>query len=605
MAFRYEIWQYTDPEEYDVFNINNYEKVYDVTPNDSKFKLSVKKEGNYIFNRVQPDGSLIFTGDNYDIVKGIYESTTPTLLFAYDLSSADRSSFIKDLFFNKADFIGFMRPRTMVINLDRCYITVTTDTFDVYTKFLRTIKNEYNAFDISSRVNVKAGGFGYEYETYSRNYSTDDDSLPDPPADAIVGIGHPLEGIFDKGLLWRAEAIGIEFGEDPPVLDYWNVTETYKREYAITDSNVVPPEVGAGFVYLEEVSTGQYKWIRTPFNITSPNYTQTTGSLVAFWNIDTDTMTFTTRQRGFLLKNLIAEIRRQNESYSPTAYVPLSSFFLLSSVNPVTGITNKYKNLILMQLSDVKPTSDPATIMNISLEDILQWLESLQVYWSLEWNESQQKPILRLEHINYYVNGRSYTTQNVFHTVEDSDGLREISYNDTEQPAQDKITFSNQTTDDFTGIPIAYNGALTNDEQREFSYDVTTDLAYILSEPEKAPNDGVLMLATTVDDGVYSVNYEIGAESGEVRANGILSTANIMEDLWIYNRPTLSGRMNNQDKNFEYISRQRVQPKVTIRMSYKELNPYNLIYSSIGYGEIDTASFDIKNCRWSATIRYE
>lgn len=634
MPFKYEIWEYTDSGLLnDQLHISSYSKLCDVTPNDNGFNLTVEKYEKEEFYRVKPSGTLKFTGDDWSVIQDITEDCTPYLLVVFDTSLNSRSTFIRNNFWDTADYIGFIKKRSTIFDYDRCEATVEPETFDIYTQFLKTYNTEYNLFEHAPRVWVQVEGgtdiFEYENEQTTIKWeinelSTDDKWITDfSDWDIIEDDTHPFWQNFKKGLLYKCEQRKIQV----TVVSFrWEFYFTYKREYVDIESNVVPPDDISDWLLLEQQTSGLYRWVRPPLNITTPTYNMVhvefhpSGWPQLFIYALGNNIDFEPRQRGITLSSAIEGLRRASEysTVTPESEIfKFSSQFLNSSSNPITGANNKYKDLILLQASDAKPTSDPATVMTTSLKNILDSLRLLNLRWFLLYDSTSTigRPELKIEHIKYFDNGYSYGSLWSEYTVESSRLV--IGYTSDTTPQKEKMSTSFAVGRDFIGSPIEYPVGCAGDEEVQYQFNISTDLLQYIINPEDSPNDTILLLSTSDNSYtdtshgliytvyLYMVNANTGALSGFNILNADLSIANLQEDLWTYDRYAPTGIVNGSEITFDSIKRMRQQQKVSVTIPYKEIMPYKGITTGYGLGKISNATYNIRNCKWDTTLIYE
>jgi len=600
MAFKYEIWKYVvNPINPDVFLINNYEKFADVTPNDNRFSLVVEKADNQEYYRVQPSGELRFYKDDFDTIKTVYADCDPYILMVFDDSDVSRSSFIKSLFFNQADFIGFLRPRTMTMDYDRCVATVNPDVLDCYTKFLRGLSDSVNVFDITERRFVSGLYPENNVEWFNNEYETT--IVPDPEINDLP---------YSFGV-----RVSLTFSLTD---DVYSIKDVYAREYTWIASGNVPPQPNAGWVVdTFNSTTNLFKWIRPLLNIQTPLYTQNDNR---YDLIIDPALVKGGKYRGLVLNDVIKELRIRTEIETFAPPVATNSLFLFSNINPLTGVQSKFDTLILMQQSDAKLTSDKATKLELSMEDIFNILSYLNLKWHIEWGYGDIK-ILIIEHMSFYEKGLTYSTSTkrpYLYTVADNDIRKIIKYSDSEPPSKDVFTLGYSLGEDFIGKPIEYAKGCASDTVNEINFaPLTTDVEAMRREnPDDTPNEGVILLQTEESSYSYLVNgvgvtgrgYKVRSEegllSGNILLNAGLSTANVQDFLWRDNASTETGTLNGSEVTFNSVKRNKFIDNVPIKIKYKQMNPFLLVDSVVGEGKITQATFNNRTCIWDSTLSF-
>jgi hypothetical protein len=328
-----------------------------------------------------------------------------------------------------------------------------------------------------------------------------------------------------------------------------------------------------------------------------------------------------TTHRGILLNSIIKSLRTRADYITSDVGQPTyttTSNFLFSKDNPIDAHTpNRFEQLVMMQKSDAKNTSDPSTKLELSLKDLID----IVTYFNLAWHISENQ-VLRIEHKLYYDNGLSYDLNKnkvYLYNVPKNDLRRKVKYKDDVPPSQDLFVLQDSVNKDFVGYPIVYAQGCAGDEKRELAYNITTDVSnVILSNPSEIGNDGVLILHTkeepytfmaegnvVINDFKFVIQNGTGVVSTKSFPNAELSTANVQDFLWRHSRPTKEGKLNNQNITFETISYDKYVDAIPIRIGYKSINPYLLIGTEMGDSKISSASYNPKDRKWNAVLQYK
>lgn len=622
MSFRYEIWKFKDSElpDGDVFDINNYEYFKTATPNDSNFSLQVGKYKEEVFYRVQSSGSLLFTGSDYSDIIDITSDCVSYLILLFDESNATRSSYIKSLFFNKADWIGFIRKRSVVFDYDRCSVTLEPDVFDSYTKILRGYEDKKNVFDFTDREYVKGIYFDGGVETFvrERTSATEPTALSGDPFIDCETYGESPP--FNKGI-----RINLKYSksEDNSV---YNITETYAREYKYVNKSTLYTNFSAnictftnegGWVTAESYG-GWYgfpdnvKIVRPllgyePSDLTVDSYTKVDN---AFY-LDLDPELMWGKRRGIKVTKLLSAFRNELEDKTD-----VTSIILNGDTNPLTNAANAYKNLILMQQSDVSSNSDAATKFELSLKDVFDILSIMNLKWYIDSNGK-----MVVEHIKFFENGGYYTEPSNVHymyKLPDNASRKLIKYKDDMPPQKETFSQPFALYKDFVGYDITYPQGCSGDETIDYSFNVTTDVAGLLvNNPSEIPSAGAVLLHTTAERVAYEVNgvpvlidiytvdtYPTPVSNPKELLNGALAMTILHYNFWRNGRYVETGKMNNVSATFNSIIPQLVRDDVPLKIKYKQINPLLKIDTELGDAYLFEAEFNIKNCIWNSTIEY-
>ena len=616
MAFRYEIWKMKDTAlpDGDVFNINNYEYFKSTAPNDSKFSLSVAKYKDEVFYRVSSGGTLLFTGDGYTDITDITSDCVSYILLIFDQSTKKRSSYIETLFFDKADWIGFIRKRSAVFDYDRCSVTLEPDVFDVYTKLLRGYEDKKNVYDLVDREYVKGIYFPNNVETFVRERTSTTEPIPTSNT-PIINCDDDID--FNKGV-----RINLKYTKSEADTVY-NITETYIREYKYINKN----EIYSNFYFGECVLANEGGWsvdgfdvgwwglpesvklIRRLLNLSVGDLSYTKVGDAFYLDIDPDLMWG--KRRGIKVSKLLSAFRDDIEGVDT-----ISSDILNNTQNPLTLAGNEYTNLIMMQQSDVATNSDGATKFEMSLKDLFDILSIMNLKWFI--NNGGK---LKVEHIKYFENFGTYTNNIVpyMYKLPVNAARKVVKYKDDMPPNKETFKQPFALYKDFVGYDITYPQGCAGDETIDHDFNVTTDVyGLLVSDPVNMQAAGAVLLHTDKSTTTYFVNgvpviidiynvktYPTPNSPIQFPAmNGALSLSILHDVFWKNGRYVITGKMNDTETTFDSVFPQLIRNGVPIKRTYKEINPIRKIDTELGDASILEGEFDIKNCIWNTTIEY-
>lgn len=392
------------------------------------------------------------------------------------------------------------------------------------------------------------------------------------------------------------------------------VKTTWGWEYTITENNKTTyaqtlPTTGDGWVDFKQYYYNDILctlWIRKPYyNNQFYNYRNTFKSTNYFIydlinpyidGIDTETIW---RGRG-LTDTLEMFLAKSG------CGLTLKSDFLLSNINPVTGLNNKLTHLQLNNCSDLKDpqSSEPATILNMSLGQILDGLTNLfNCYWFIDGED------FRIEHLSYFENGYSYltSTQQVYDlttAVERTTGKPELISTNKYSYNIDKIYSSeawgnmNPVYYDFQNLQIYYD-IITDNGEKKYITSFVTDLGGVLNFPSEYANAACVIVAVeqvVVDivsgETKWVAIDEVGVRSGFVITNGHLCPANLFMNYWQNGRALISGEFLGDDKLFATSVNKRTQ-SVTIRDCNDIINVPNIVKTGLGTGTVVGTKYDL------------
>lgn len=277
--------------------------------------------------------------------------------------------------------------------------------------------------------------------------------------------------------------------------------------------------------------------------------------------------------------------------------------------NSAYTASSAIQDIIVYQKSDIKlpNAANPATIGNLTLKDLLTWLNQM---FAVEWQIQDSGATLRIEHISYFTgtNGDDLTSLHPVYVK----NKNAFSYQVANLVPREKFEWMDETTDsDFKGLDIIYPAGCA-DAGREASVirvdGVFTDLGTVNSSPGNVQDTGLFFLATDEISGSYYINREAGEISGEIKPNAHLSWANLQENYLSWNRLFPSGNMNNQDITFNDYIRAKKQESLFFPISvtnFFTLDYSDKINTEIGWGEISSATYSAKSCLLTVELLHE
>lgn len=280
----------------------------------------------------------------------------------------------------------------------------------------------------------------------------------------------------------------------------------------------------------------------------------------------------------------------------------------VSGFDYVTGRPTQVNNLLLTQKTDFAtplPTN-PATIGEMTFEDLMKMLNvAFQAFWDIE-----DDGTLRIEHWKYWIGTPGLDISD----LQDVNERLVYTHLSEEIPRVERLQFMEAQSRDFVGRDIVYSGACVNgDEAKEYSPGkVTTDVAFVLTEPAAIARDGFVLTATSYNGVTYDTIIDNGALTGNFLSNAPLSVANLERDYWTWNRFLKSGNMNGIDTVFDGYMPNVEQEELTATMCCEGLtfDPRKTVGTDLaailgGRGTVESTSFALKGNRINLTLRYQ
>jgi hypothetical protein len=259
--------------------------------------------------------------------------------------------------------------------------------------------------------------------------------------------------------------------------------------------------------------------------------------------------------------------------------VTVTSEFFTNATNPVTLDSNHLLYLTIAQKSDIlRPTStDPASSAMLSWEKLMDILKTM---FQVQWDYSSLTNAIRIEHISSFssVAGIDLRTQPLCVAT------NKYSYLKEKMPKYEKFSFMEADDSNFIGVPIYYDNGCVNQDPKsnltEKTIEVTTDLQFILDNPEAISDDGFVILCNYLDSGNYYVESEMGKLYPVSLLNMHLSWANLEDKYFRHNRVLNNGYINNVGITF--FTTQKNKQQACSAIVCEELDPSKEITTELG-----------------------
>lgn len=266
-----------------------------------------------------------------------------------------------------------------------------------------------------------------------------------------------------------------------------------------------------------------------------------------------------------------------------------SSGILKYDTNPVTNQTpNPLKKLHITQKSNVVRfyVSQPATIMQLTLKQVLGFLKHVyQIYPLLE-STGNSQPVLRLEHISWFkTQGGTWDLGAT--NPETLKGYNKYSYDKKDMPFKETWEVA-----DVKDISVTYgsNCANTETEAKFSESNIWLDINAMISD-ENSGYDGVVML--------YSGNnvYEDGQS---------INFWQTIKDYYKEERPFKQGsRVDlNEPVNWNSTTMNKSQEDIVIPFCCKTLDK-QIIKTTLGVGALDSAEEDLSAGTIKLKIKFQ
>lgn len=256
----------------------------------------------------------------------------------------------------------------------------------------------------------------------------------------------------------------------------------------------------------------------------------------------------------------------------------------------------------------------PAAKAETTLGGILQMLrDTFKIYWHVDNGR------LRLEHISWYQKGGTYSTPivgtDLTQLVQPRNGKNwgfaknKWEFDKESMPERFEYGWMDDVTPPFEGFNI---DILSNYVQEGRVEDLnigiaTTDIDFVQSNPQEVSKDGFCLISAVLLNGVYRVPFieaNLDYNHEVIMQNGFLSWLALHPKYHIYDLPADRVKVNNEETIlFQNNTRQKKQ-EVSFPAG-QNINPYQLVKTSIGDGVVDKFSVDMQSYIVKATIKHD
>lgn len=288
-------------------------------------------------------------------------------------------------------------------------------------------------------------------------------------------------------------------------------------------------------------------------------------------------------------------------SFSDTAEY---STFLYGS-NPIR--TQAFELFIAPKSNVLKGQYDkPAQKAEITFESLMDMLTNcFRCYWFIE-NDK-----LRIEHITWFMRGRTYeinsdkssidltVKRDRFNNKEASYFQNSIEYDTSELASRYEFSWMDDVTDFFEGSPLIIKSNYVSQSSTEniSIQDFTTDIDYMLANPESFSSDGFALIgASKNDDGSYYIpilkHYQ----------NYYLSWPALIGSFYVYDLP---GYNIEYEASSIYVTglKQFIKQEIEF-ISQNDPDALSLVKTGFGSGTIDSLSVDLNTRKVKASLYF-
>lgn len=317
-----------------------------------------------------------------------------------------------------------------------------------------------------------------------------------------------------------------------------------------------------------------------------------------------------------IIKALLNEIDPTLQHEATEEY----SQFLYSARNPLPNIQRFY--VFLSQKSNIlKGEYDqPAQKAEITFESLMNMLrDCFRCYWFIEDGK------FKIEHIRYFLLGRSYTSMpsssydltaklDAFNKKRVLYAQREISYDKSELSARYEFSWADDSTEAFSGQNININANyIQKDKTDDIAIsDFSSDVDYMLLNPDNFSEDGFALLCPILYNGIYTL--PIINDSNMVDQEGIRYESYIQNyyaswrnliNFYMYDLPAYGISIDTFPTSALRVY--SIKKCMTHDIEFtpdRDINEFDIIKTDIGDGSISSFKVNIDTKRVEATLSY-
>lgn len=310
------------------------------------------------------------------------------------------------------------------------------------------------------------------------------------------------------------------------------------------------------------------------------------------------------------LVNALLEANGVTLTFDETAQ---SSEFLYGSTRPILGAALCF--FFVQKIEFLSPAQRVLDEENkISLKNLFTFLrDAFRLYWFVEDGR------LRIEHIQYFMNGGDYYTQpQIGIDLTDMQsktgkrwafGQNQIKYDKANMPERYEFGWADDVTELFAGIPLnIVSGFVEKGRVESINIQkITTDLDYILSNPNEIAKSGFVVLGALLSQGEYKVGYynylpNPSDPSEEiVLQNGYLAFIYLYQ-MYLYDLPASRYKIGSGSEQAAYgVARGMTQDVNFPCPDDPEIE--KLVRTQIGDGKIEKLTVNLSSRGAAATLK--
>jgi hypothetical protein len=256
---------------------------------------------------------------------------------------------------------------------------------------------------------------------------------------------------------------------------------------------------------------------------------------------------------------------------------------------------------------------EPAMKAPATLGGVLKMLRDMYgCYWFVD-----EQNRLRIEHIQWFKNGGSYTGEpvvginltKIFNVRNSKDWAyctNEVKFKKEDMAARYEYDWMDDSTELFNGAIDINSTFVKGDKVEEVTISgYTSDVDYMLMAADMCSKDGFALLGARLVSGVYAVpivNLGFG-NTGKSVQNYYLSMAFLLDNYLTYDMPAWSIEINDVQATAKGIQRNK-QQQLKFPAGLEDIDFNKLIRTHIGDGEIDRLEMSLTSRMAKVQLNY-
>lgn len=319
-----------------------------------------------------------------------------------------------------------------------------------------------------------------------------------------------------------------------------------------------------------------------------------------------------TLKDAYPLWSVISVLLRKIAPGITHANSPVYSDFLYGSNNPIMNVP---QTLLITPKSNVINAGydQPAQKAMITLKEVMDMLrDCFRCYWYID-----SRGRFCIEHVQYFMDGGGYGFRPLFginltREIVSRNGKRwafarnQYQFDKPAMAARYEFGWMDEVTQVFEGYPIDIISQFVdpdNIEQVSIAR-FTSDVDYILLNPEAISKDGFVLLSAVYSGGAYRLPYyNFNFDNGDHILQNAYVAFIYLQRYYAYDMPAPNYEINGESMQAEGVKKLKLQE---IRFpALRDPNMFEFVKTDIGNGMIQKLSVNLSSRNAKATLMYD